>query len=83
MIELKIWESEGEGECDKVTDSHSVQAKQPSQPLRTKEIQRVYDAGMGLANALRWVSMQEEANDIEIWVLGMINDLEDMKGESK
>lgn len=75
MIELKIWEIEGEG--DKVTDSHSVQTKRP------QKIQRVYDTGMQLANALRLVSMQEEANDLELWVLGMVTELEDMEGESK
>lgn len=80
MIELKIWEIEGEGECDKVTDSHSVPTKATTRP---QKIQRVYDTGMQLANALRLVSMQEEANDLELWVLGMVTELEDMEGEMK
>lgn len=39
---------------------------------------KVYTAGMQLANALRLAGKHEEANEIEIWVLALVKEL---KGE--
>ena len=48
---------------------------------RTPEVQRVYDAGMQLADALRLVGRLEESQDMELWVLGVVGEL--TEGESK
>lgn len=41
---------------------------------------KLYNAGMQLANALRLLGKHEEAHEIEMWVLAMV---EELKGESK
>lgn len=37
-------------------------------------VKNVYHAGMQLAEALRKLQMHEEANEIEIWVLKVVNE---------
>ncbi len=41
---------------------------------------KLYTAGMQLANALRLLGKHEDAHDLELWVLGLV---EELKGESK
>lgn len=46
---------------------------------RTPRVQRVYDAGMQLSNALRLVGMHEESTDIEGWVLSVVAELNELE----
>ena len=46
---------------------------------RTPRVQRVYDAGMQLSNALRLVGLHEESTDIEGWVLGVVAELNELE----
>lgn len=45
--------------------------------LEKREVQRVYDAGMQLAEALRKVGKDEEAVEMEIWILALCGELEE------
>lgn len=49
--------------------------EKPNNLGRTPRVQRVYDTGMQLSNALRLVGMHEESNDLEAWVLSVVNEL--------
>ena len=42
---------------------------------RTARVQRVYDAGMNLCDALRLVGMHEESKDLEDYILNLVVDL--------
>lgn len=46
---------------DKVTPSHRVES--------------VYQSGMQLANALRLVGKHEDAHEVELWVLSLMEEL--------
>jgi hypothetical protein len=50
-------------------DSHPVQ--------KTPVSLRIYEHGMHLAEAMRKANLIEQANDLEIWVLGMVHELEE------
>lgn len=46
---------------------------------RTPRVQRVYDAGMQLSDALRLVGMHEESTDLEAWVLSVVAELSELE----
>jgi hypothetical protein len=43
--------------------------------LEEQDIKYVYTAGMNLANKLRLTGQHEEANQIEIWILSLCEEL--------
>lgn len=45
----------------------------------SKQIKRLYTAGMNLANELRLLGKHDESREIEMWVLALCRELEEAK----